>query len=151
MTAISHGLAGTAIALVVKEPILALPLAFLSHFVLDILPHFGLSFEFRKRNVFISNLYMTIELLFLGALTAFLYSAGVSWVVFASLILAISPDIAWVYRFYIQEQFRKLPEQPRNWFNEFHARIQWSETIFPGLLIEIFFAISLLVFVVNNV
>ena len=37
----NHMVTGAVIALVVKQPALALPLAFLSHFVLDALPHYG--------------------------------------------------------------------------------------------------------------
>jgi hypothetical protein len=42
MTGFNHGMAGAVIALTVKQPVLAVPLAFLSHFATDMIPHFGL-------------------------------------------------------------------------------------------------------------
>ena len=41
MTATNHALSGALIGLAVMQPILALPLAFVSHFMLDAVPHFG--------------------------------------------------------------------------------------------------------------
>src|SRR3989344_3470564 len=41
MTITNHVLAGSIIGLIVKEPILAVTIAFASHFVMDALPHFG--------------------------------------------------------------------------------------------------------------
>jgi len=41
MTITNHILAGAIIGAVIKEPALALPIAFASHFVMDALPHFG--------------------------------------------------------------------------------------------------------------
>jgi len=41
MTATNHALTGAVIALVIKQPILAVPLAFVSHFVTDLVPHYN--------------------------------------------------------------------------------------------------------------
>lgn len=41
MTATNHALAGMLIAVTIKQPALALPLALLSHLLLDFIPHFG--------------------------------------------------------------------------------------------------------------
>src|SRR5690348_3620935 len=41
MTGYNHAMTGVAIALAVRQPLLAAPLAFASHFLLDITPHFG--------------------------------------------------------------------------------------------------------------
>ncbi|MFZ1324307.1 MAG: hypothetical protein WAQ57_04090 [Candidatus Saccharimonadales bacterium] len=41
MHTVNHAAAGAGIALAVRQPLLALPLALASHFVLDALPHYG--------------------------------------------------------------------------------------------------------------
>jgi hypothetical protein len=41
MIATNHALTGTAIGLIVGEPLLALPLSLLSHYICDALPHFA--------------------------------------------------------------------------------------------------------------
>lgn len=43
MTAVNHALTGTAIGLLVGQPLLAIPAAVASHFVCDALPHFASS------------------------------------------------------------------------------------------------------------
>jgi hypothetical protein len=42
MLLVSHTIIGVAIAVVIKQPLLAFPLAFLSHFLLDLIPHWDL-------------------------------------------------------------------------------------------------------------
>jgi hypothetical protein len=41
MTATNHAITGAIIAVVIDKPVIALPLALLSHFAQDALPHFG--------------------------------------------------------------------------------------------------------------
>jgi hypothetical protein len=71
MTGFNHGMTGAAIALAVKQPALAVPLAFLSHFVTDMIPHFGLNEQelFSKR----FNLILFADFIFAISLMA------VSW------------------------------------------------------------------------
>ena len=52
MTTTAHALTGAAIAVVIKKPKLAIPLAFLSHFACDALPHFGIGMNFGSTNMF---------------------------------------------------------------------------------------------------
>ena len=48
MTATNHALTGATIATLVRQPYLAIPLAFLSHFFCDALPHFDIKFKFEE-------------------------------------------------------------------------------------------------------
>lgn len=41
MTAVNHALTGTAIGLISGNPALAVPLALISHYICDMIPHFG--------------------------------------------------------------------------------------------------------------
>jgi hypothetical protein len=96
MTATNHALAGAVIALVVKQPWLALPLALASHFALDSLPHFGNHPKFALT----SRSFLFLLAADAGAALAILLSLGLLlpgyWLVpVAGAILAMSPDLLW--------------------------------------------------------
>ena len=132
MTGTNHALTGAVIVTAVSVPLIALPLAFMSHFVLDSLPHFGESYVNRKK---ISKIIWTIDLVFL-----FLFLAGLTvtgnWLLLTGALLAISPDLAWIYRFIVDEKFGKLHPKPTNRFNSFHISIQKYESK-RGIFVEI--------------
>lgn len=50
MTATAHALVGGAIASAIPNPALGIPLAFLSHPILDMIPHWDLGIGWRKKN-----------------------------------------------------------------------------------------------------
>ncbi len=123
MTATNHFLIGVSISLVVKQPLLALPLAFISHLVADALPHFGGKLPLSTlRNVWIFDAVILSTVLlatwkyfgFFSVLTGF---------------VATSPDLVWVYKFVFQEKLGQLPPKPKTGFNSLHARIQKYEFI----------------------
>lgn len=122
MTGINHSVTGTIIANALPLP-LALPLAFVSHFVLDMLPHFGEIYEKRKK---LSKTVWAIDISLAVAFNLFLL-LNHHWVILACSLIAISPDFLWVYRFTVQERFGKLPPKPCGTFNRFHAGIQKLE------------------------
>lgn len=103
MTATNHALAGAVVALVVKEPLLALPLAFLSHFLVDYIPHFSFPdkqlFKRSFNTLLISDALMCILLV---VVSYFVFPDA--WVlVSACMFLATSPDLMWAYyRLYIE-------------------------------------------------
>lgn len=124
MTGTNHALTGAVIAGAIGNPILALPLAFASHFVLDSLPHFGedvhpLS-KFTKKVWFIDFVLLSSLMLFLVVTQ--------NWLLFAGAFVAISPDFAWIYRFVFKESLGKIKPAPMNRFNSFHSGIQKYET-----------------------
>lgn len=139
MTGINHATTGIVIALVVKQPMLALPLAFLSHFVLDMVPH---SFVPLKRKI-IAVPYLTLEGLGATVITLICMFAFPSmWLLIgACAVLAFAPDFLWP--FYHGGQLRDKPGFKQ--FYEFHKNIQWSET-YRGWLVEILYFIVLVSF-----
>lgn len=150
MTATNHALSGALIGLVVMQPLIALPLALASHFVLDAIPHFGFD-EFgghlKAKKTFHRVLY--IDALLLALLIVFLLASSAPWLVFACLFLAGSPDIIWAYRYVVKEKFGKVPPSPKNALNRFHSHIQKSQT-FKGLYVEVPFAVILFIATVSQ-
>lgn len=149
MIATNHALTGAAIVLAVKQPALALPLAFLSHFLLDAIPHFGIhEDEPVKRNghwLFKSVVsvdvicavaaLIAVPLLFDGAVSA--------WLILLGMLAGIAPDSVWIYR-YIYEIRTKIV-RPHGWFAAFHQRIQWSEKPW-GISVELAWAVLVAAF-----
>lgn len=134
MTGINHALTGVSIAVFIDKPILALPLAFLSHFLLDLLPHFGEIFENRRK---FSKTVWSIDLLCV-LLFLLLLIFQQNWYFLIAAIFAMSPDFAWIYRFTVSEKYGKLPPKPENKFNKFHASIQKLEFRW-GIIVEIMY------------
>jgi hypothetical protein len=134
MTGFNHGMTGAAIALAVKQPALAVPLAFLSHFVTDMIPHFGLNEQelFSKR----FNLILFADFIFaisLMAVVAILFPHQV-WLIWACMIAAASPDLMWAYhRLYVEHLSKK--QFNLGLIGRFHKNIQWSQTL-PGAYVE---------------
>lgn len=128
MISLNHVLAGTAIGLAVKEPLLAAPLAFLSHFVLDTIPHFQYSWPgWKFRTIWaIDAITSSLALLLLTWAEPSLAFAILVGGVFAEL-----PDVFWLY-----ERFALKGRQSSFWYFKIHRTIQWSETQ-RGLFYEI--------------
>lgn len=137
MTGINHAVTGAVVAAAIKQPALALPAAFLSHFVIDSLPHWNYwvpsQRRFRKWVIFSD---MLLSLVLLGAVAFSL--VGVDWwVVLLGGLLAISPDLMWLPYLIVGKPAPADTSSPLHRLRRFHLRIQWSETI-PGLLFELF-------------
>lgn len=71
MTATAHALVGGAIAASITNPAIGIPLAFASHPVLDIIPHWDLGIGWRNKNKFTLLLESGFDLLF-GILLAYI-------------------------------------------------------------------------------
>lgn len=135
MTATNHALTGAAIAAVVRQPFLALPLAFVSHFFCDALPHFGIDMKFGSRQMYAwlaidgtVALICAIALLSLGVQSPFILAiAG---------FLAMSPDFAWLF-YGLKGRLGK--PAAFDVISRFHSRIQWYQKV-PGLAIELAWA-----------
>jgi hypothetical protein len=136
MTGLNHSLTGSLISVFLPVSV-AVPAAFVSHFVLDSLPHFGEIFEKRKR---LSKTVWTIDITLSVVFNLFLL-ANNHWLILLCSLVAMSPDYAWVYRFTVQEKFGKMPPKPENKFNRFHVSIQKFERRW-GLIIEVIWAVT---------
>ncbi len=147
MTATNHAIMGAIIVAVIPQPLVSLPLAFVSHFVLDSLPHAG--GEPTEKWCYIKTIWV-IDSILLLILFSFLYFVKDSgWYVIIGAMLAESPDLAWVYRYAWIEKWGKLRPKKLNAFNQFHSRIQKYE-FKNGIYIEIVWLV-VTAFILNKV
>jgi hypothetical protein len=95
MTGFNHGMTGAVIALSVKQPALAIPLSFASHYATDFVPHFGFKLKDvlgRKFNLFtIADFVFSLGLM-AGLGLMFPEQRTLIW---ACMIAAAIPDIVW--------------------------------------------------------
>ncbi len=132
MTATAHAMTGAAIAAVIKKPKLAIPLAFLSHFVCDALPHFGAELIFGTTKMYT---YLFIEGLVMLLLAAFLLKKKVANPLLLAVcaFAAMSPDLAWLFYGLKDQQGQVASMDP---LSHFHYVIQWGETK-AGLIFDV--------------
>ena len=138
MTGLNHAATGITIALIFKRPEIALPLALLSHFVLDMVPH---SFVPPKKNAMIP--YLAFEAIAAVAITVIgmLAFSEYALLLSACAVAAYAPDLLWP--FYYKTNLRYKPGFKQ--FFAFHKNIQWSET-YRGWLVEVLYFSVLVIF-----
>ena len=142
MTGTNHGMTGALIALIVKEPLLAISLSFASHFACDSIPHFGLApgdelFD-KKFNTTLALDFSVAVVMML--LIGFVFPAH-RWLIWACMIAAASPDLMWAYyELYIKKIKKGTPKLDP--LARFHTWIQWSQTP-QGWFVEIFWFIAM--------
>lgn len=138
MNTVNHAAVGAIIALIIKQPVLALPIAFLSHFVLDALPHFGYKGHGGYGGALKHKLtygFLVFDVVGIGFLFYLLW--GQPTIVLLCSLVAILPDALHIYRYFWFE--RKGLDPPGEWFAKWHRKIQWCERPW-GFVIEIIFA-----------
>jgi hypothetical protein len=140
MTGLNHVLTGTAIALAVKQPLLIAPLAFLSHFLLDAVPHFGGTPFHVYGHKHFAKAMATDGLLAITALCTILFFAPALIIpILVGAFFGFLPDVFWLYYYSHHE--------PQYWFFRFHQAIQWFERP-SGAIVEAsyFILISTIIF-----
>lgn len=146
MTITNHILAGALIGLVISNPIAAIAGAFISHFVMDALPHFGYA---GKRGYGEALKY---KLSYVVALVALLTSLTVvlllalsgKWFAILTGLIAASPDAIGLYNWLAYEKHGKKADSIIELFHvKFHRRIQWCERPW-GVIVEILVFVGLL-------
>lgn len=145
MTATNHVLAGALIAVYVQKPVLAIPLAFTAHFLMDAIPHFGVHIgdEIKRNTSKLWRLVLLADLLLAAILLVSVpsfFGDSLTWTIFFSMLACASPDVVWGWR--LIHELRHKTILPRNLFSRFHTRIQWSETQ-AGLVVEFIVSIAL--------
>lgn len=130
MTAPNHALTGAIIGLTVTDPYVAMPLAFLSHFACDAIPHYDPPGDNNQERLGSKRFIM--EQLVAGAILCFLLVVCLAltrpqhWVAAAvCAFLAASPDLFWIPRF-VHRLRTGQDKPPKWWLLKFHARIQWK-------------------------
>lgn len=130
MTAPNHALTGAVIGLAVTNPWLALPLAFLSHFVLDAIPHYDVpggsnAERIDSRQMF----YIQIvggALLCFGVVLGLFLAHPENWLLAAvCAFVATLPDLLSYPRFLSVKQTGVDPLH-KWWFWRVHHNIQWK-------------------------
>lgn len=135
MTTSNHLFAGAVIALTVKQPLLAVPLALMSHYILDALPHFGYKDAADLASMLRFRLTLIMESVNIIGVPLLIYLLwGNSVWVFLTALVAITPDFVWVYRYYWYDRFGLAV--PLGRFSHWHSAIQWGERPW-GIVIEL--------------
>ncbi len=142
MVAVNHMLMGAVIGAGFASPIVV-PIALLSHYVLDILPHYGSVGHGKRMDDHVWKVDTCITISLLIYISYFAQLDYRLWTLVGA-VVAVLPDLAWVYRFAVVERFGSIPPQPpKSFVNTFHADIQklespdrlWIEAVaFVGLL-----------------
>jgi len=134
MTATNHALTGAAIAILVKRPELAVPAAFLSHFAIDLVPHFNAR-KLPKRWILpFIGVDLTLGNLLAVLLPLLLVTSASAWSIFFCMVAAMSPDYVWCWRYFQVRDSDKTFAGSMSWFSIFHMRIQWSDSLEGGFV-----------------
>jgi len=125
--AINHALTGAVIGLTVGQPLIALPLAFLSHFAQDAIPHHDFDGDEAARIT--SQAFMPLLLADVLLCMALVGVLGLlqpeQWfVAVIAAFLATSPDLMWLRMFLLARRHRPIAYTAR-WWERFHVRVQW--------------------------
>jgi hypothetical protein len=125
--AINHALTGTLIGLTIGEPAVAVSVAFISHYVCDVIPHYGsnLSKTEEIRSQLFRRLLYADVILCVSLVVVLGVRQPVHWqLAIICAFLAASPDLASLNR-YIQENAHKAWR--RGAYVAFSEGIQWFE------------------------
>ncbi|MBI3624249.1 hypothetical protein HY218_01305 [Candidatus Saccharibacteria bacterium] len=139
MTAINHALTGAVIGFSLHQPLLAIPVAFISHFVLDGLPHMG-------GMIHVGSQAFRWYLLADASLCTALVGALVLWhphywqVASISAFVATSPDFMWLPQFLAAHQGKSI-RPSKHWLVQLHERVQWFDRPI-GAIVEIVWAVA---------
>lgn len=150
MTGTNHAVTGGVIGLAIGGP-LAIPVAFASHFLLDWLPHLG--FEKAEDRIASRNrllIVIVIDGVLLAIVFGLAFAYGLPWYIFASMLVATTPDFAWIFRFIFEEKLGKIEPGPLTGLNKFHSDIQKRESP-SGIWVEVFWLVLMSLIAFNLV
>lgn len=137
MTITNHVVTGVLVATIVDNPLIGIPMAFLSHFVVDVLPHFGYK-QSGFGNYFQHKLsYLVIIVDLFATLALLVFTWPQPWWVYVAGFAGVAPDLAWPYRYWFFERTGKAKPGEGNIINRFHNNIQWCERPW-GIFFELF-------------
>ncbi len=123
MTATNHVITGMVVGAAVVNPIVAIPLALMAHFVLDALPHYGLGKHTDTKFLYVLSSDMGAAMALLIVVAAL---QPANWLlIIASGIACASPDLMWLPRWISELSGKK--NKPMGPIRRFHAKIQWAE------------------------
>jgi hypothetical protein len=146
MRAINHALSGAVIGMTVTDPLIALPAAVASHFVLDAIPHFG------ARRVNLGGSHFNLVLLLDTLLCIILVTALALWhpkhwlLACLCAFAAAAPDFMWISKYRLAQAGKK-ERLSHNPILMFHHRIQWFERPI-GIVVEIAWLPAMIVLII---
>lgn len=126
MTATNHALTGACIGLIVGQPLIAIPAAFLSHFICDALPHFGGDGNKKWIKSKLFKQVLVVDAALCVVLVGVLASLRPDHWLLACIcaFVATSPDLWWINLF-IKVNSKKSWEP--SLFSRFASGIQWFQ------------------------
>ncbi len=148
MRAINHALTGTVIGLAISEPAIALPVAFLSHYVCDAIPHYGGNgSEQEEINSRSFRILLVVDALLCAALVALLALYRPHRWLQAALcaFLAASPDLFSIPRY---RSLRKHKSFRPNLYERLAKNLQWFEHPI-GAVVEVVWGIGMVVLILT--
>lgn len=146
MLAINHAITGALIGLTFSAP-LAYPLAFLSHFALDAIPHFGDDDKRINEKSFVLQLLTDAALCGVLVLVLFISLGSNAWLPALCAFLAASPDFMWMPD-YVRIKRGKKPLGKTNVILKFHSLIQWFQRP-VGAFVEVFWFVAASILLAN--
>lgn len=145
MTGFSHATTGVVIALAVHNPILAFPLAFISHFVLDALPHYG-DDTLDGTDRFFRRFIIADAVAGFGiTILAMIFIPEKSLAIALCGALATIPDLMWLPNHI--RQVKHLESKPHNRLMRWHHKIQFEHPVW-GIAAETLWVIGVVAFLV---
>ena len=133
MTGTNHFLTGAWIGTVISSPAIAIPIAFASHIILDVLPHFGRSSQRAAQAVLAVD--AALVMIIVGAV----WQSG-NRLALACGVCALSFDFIWLPLVIAEARGRAYVMST---IGRIHHGIQWGERPW-GLAIEVPFAFMIL-------
>ncbi|HSE29528.1 MAG TPA: hypothetical protein VLA77_03005 [Candidatus Saccharimonadales bacterium] len=128
MIGLNHALTGAAIGIAVREPLLVVPLAFASHFALDVIPHFGGHQIYTWGNKHFTRIIIADGIACLSIISLIItLNPSLALPVLLGVFFAMLPDALLVH------YYTKKPLN--NWFHNFHLNLQWYEKP-QGIVVE---------------
>ncbi|MBX4188564.1 hypothetical protein KW792_00495 [Candidatus Saccharibacteria bacterium] len=129
MTITNHAVTGALVAAAIDRPLIALPAALLSHFLIDALPHWDY-YKLAKTKKGKRALVSIDALLAFGLLSILALSVNAApWIIFLGGCLGILPDVMWA-RFILHGKPSITGNRGSliNTIRRYHINIQWLET-----------------------
>jgi hypothetical protein len=119
MTGFNHALSGALIGAYMPMPV-AIPAAFISHFAVDTLPHYGVEEKTKNKSLAWRGVMYTDAIAALAIAGSAAYFQ--KWNMEMTGWVAFSPDLVWIFYFFNQNHSFIL--KTRNPFMRFHRKIQ---------------------------
>lgn len=133
MIATAHALIGGAIAASIPNPAVGLPLAVLSHPLIDSIPHWDFAQNWRQKKKLILFLQTALDTTFGITLAYFIFGQNINfWYFMAIVIASVACDIFespyWFFNWHFP---------PFSWIYELQHRLQWKTNLAWGILTQV--------------